>query len=270
MGPLQKEYQYFLVLCESLSISRAAEVLGMQQGSLSKSLKKLESSLEEKLFIRKGRGLLLTDFGRMIQGQVLEVSEKWQQDLSEKRQNLGELSGQFKIGTHSTIAVDHLSTKLPRLAEKYQRINLDLVFKRSNDITRDILNFELDFGFVANPIPHPSLIIKKLNKEFVSAWCKNPIEHKKVIYYNPEMIQISKLLKKYTGYKHFPIKDYEVLASFAAKSNGVCILPSPVAARYKSLKQLGPKLVEINLCLVCHSERPKTPAFRTLLKELAL
>ena len=57
MDPFKNEYEYFLVLCETPNISRACEILGMQQGSLSKALKKLEEGLQGKLFVRQGRGL---------------------------------------------------------------------------------------------------------------------------------------------------------------------------------------------------------------------
>jgi LysR family transcriptional regulator, cell division regulator len=264
MTPLQKEYNYFLIMCETLNISRAAEQLEMQQGGLSKALKKLEESLNGKLFIRSGRGLVLTELGRLIQNQIMEVQDFWSIGLNQQRETQDEISGFFKIGAHPTVAIDHLSGFLPTLIEKYQKIDLELVFKTSSQLTRDILSFKLDFGFIINPILHPDLIIKKIQTEYVSCWTKNPDSHDKILYYNPDMVEVSKLVNMFKDYKYVAVKDYDVLASFAANSNGICVLPFPVASRYGSLTQYGPKIMEVDLCLVYHVDRPKTLAFKTL------
>ena len=93
MGPFQKEYDYFLTLCETLNISRASEILGMQQGGLSKPLKKLEKSLGTELFIRKGRGLQITEFGRLLQRQVLDHQNCGDKGLSRQQETLQDIVG---------------------------------------------------------------------------------------------------------------------------------------------------------------------------------
>lgn len=270
MEPLKKEYEYFLVLCETPNISRACEILGMQQGSLSKALKKLEESFGGQLFVRQGRGLKQTELGLLLQKQLLSLKDQWESGLLKDRETLSEVSGRLKIGAHQITAIDILSKTIPRLNEIYPELQLDLVFKTSTDVTRDVVEHELDFGFVANPIQHPNLVIKKVRKDFIGLWTKDLKNHDKVIYYNPDMIQVSRVLKKYKNYKHVPINDYEVLAQFAVQSNGITILPNPVADRYKKLKNFGEKLLEVDICLVYHVDRPKTHTFKTVLEEFKL
>lgn len=268
MGPLQKEYEYFLVLCETQNISRASEILGMQQGGLSKALKKLETSLGGQLFIRKGRGLKRTELADLLQVQLLTLKENWRSGLTKQRETLEELSGSLTIGAHPTIAIDFLSKGLPKLNEKYENLNISLILKKSAEILRDVIEHDIDFGIVANPTYHPDLVIRKLDREYVGIWGRSNKDRSRVIYYNPEMIEINKTLKKFKDYKHVAISNYEVLASFALRSNGLCVLPNPVAERYKKLSLVGKKIMEIDLCLIYRADRPKTRAFVEILSEL--
>lgn len=267
MDPLKNEYEYFLVLCETPNISRASELLGMQQGSLSKALKKLEESFQGQLFVRQGRGLRQTELGALLQKQLLKLKSEWEVGIEKNREHLLEVSGRIKIGGHQITAIDILSRVIPKLNDSYPELQLDMTFKSSNLITRDVIEHELDFGFVANPIAHPTLVIKKLRKDFIGLWAKDPLHHDKVVYYNPDMIEVSKVLKKYKSYKHVPIADYEVLAQFAVQSSGITILPNPVADRYKKLKNFGKKLLEVDICMIYNIERPQTKTFKTVLEE---
>ncbi len=267
MDPLKKEYEYFLVLCETPNISRASELLGMQQGSLSKALKKLEESFQGQLFVRQGRGLRQTELGALLQKQLLKLKSEWEVGIQKNREHLLEVSGRIKIGGHQITAIDILSKVIPKLNDRYPELQLDMTFKSSNLITRDVIEHELDFGFVANPIAHPTLVIKKIRKDFIGLWAKDPDHHDKVVYYNPDMIEVSKVLRRYKSYKHVPVADYEVLAQFAVESSGITILPNPVADRYKKLKNFGKKLLEVDICMIYNIERPQTKTFKTVLEE---
>ena len=56
--------KYFRVVYETKSIRRAAELLYMTPGALSKSIKVLESEIGNPLFVLKGRNLLPSDFAK--------------------------------------------------------------------------------------------------------------------------------------------------------------------------------------------------------------
>jgi LysR family transcriptional activator of nhaA len=57
---------YFWVVAREGSITKATEVLNLTQPTISAQLHTLEESLGEKLFRKKGRGLALTDVGRVV------------------------------------------------------------------------------------------------------------------------------------------------------------------------------------------------------------
>lgn len=65
--------RYFHAVASEGSISRAAEKLRASQPSICAQVKQLESALGEPLYHRSGRSIVLTDFGRLIQGYAEEI-----------------------------------------------------------------------------------------------------------------------------------------------------------------------------------------------------
>ena len=57
---------YFYTVAREGSVTKASKVLRLAQPTLSGQIRKLEESLDEKLFARDGRNLVLTDVGRMV------------------------------------------------------------------------------------------------------------------------------------------------------------------------------------------------------------
>lgn len=68
-----KNYEYFLMIAEEGSISKAAERLYMTQSSLSKYLKRLEENLGVELFSRESHPLALTEAGVIYKRYVEEI-----------------------------------------------------------------------------------------------------------------------------------------------------------------------------------------------------
>jgi LysR family transcriptional activator of nhaA len=64
---------YFHTVAREGSVARASKVLRLAQPTLSGQIRKLEESLGEKLFARQGRGLVLTDTGRIVYRYADEI-----------------------------------------------------------------------------------------------------------------------------------------------------------------------------------------------------
>ena len=69
---------FFLQVCESGSISKAAEHLYISPQALNKQMRVLEQELGEKLFQRTGRKLTLTGFGIFFRDQMRPVYQLYQ------------------------------------------------------------------------------------------------------------------------------------------------------------------------------------------------
>ncbi len=64
---------YFYTVAREGSVTRAAQVLHLSQPTLSGQVRKLEDSLGEKLFARRGRRLVLTDVGQVVYRYADEI-----------------------------------------------------------------------------------------------------------------------------------------------------------------------------------------------------
>lgn len=264
MSPFKKELEYFLILCDCLKISEAAEKAGIQQAGMSKALKSLESSFGGQLFYRTNRGLKLTPLGKVLQQGIHKSSKTWEDCLSENLNAIRDIAGSFILGIHKTVATNSIGNFFPKLSEQYPGLDLKLRLKSSTEITKAVVDHEIDMGIVAKPHHHPDLVITPLLDEFIGLWSVKPKNHKKVLYYNSEMIEIFHTLRKYSDFKKVAIDDYDVIAAFAMDSEGISILPNPVAEKYPSLIQIGKKISDVKICLIYRHDHPKTGAFNEL------
>lgn len=94
----QSQIQYFLVVAQTMSISKAAELLFVSQPAVSKQLSLLEEDLEVPLFQRKSQGLEITDAGRAFERLFSDFQLRFKETLSAVRSSRGELHGSFHLG----------------------------------------------------------------------------------------------------------------------------------------------------------------------------
>jgi len=269
MSPFRKEYHYFLSLCETENISAASESIGINQSGLSKSLKLLENELKHPLFYRTNRGLKITAFGKLVQKNLLTSLKNWESSFDRDVKSMDSIEGDYSLGLHQSIGLDLLDKFYPKLVEENKNLNLKVFNKRSPEVVSDVLQHKLNFGIVAEPFRHPDLVILPLAKNFIGLfWSKNERPKEEILYYNPEMIQIVKTLKKYKDKNLIPIEDYDTIASIVSKSNGTAILPSSVAKRYSKLKLYGSELKTVSICLIYRYDIIKNEATKLILDEI--
>lgn len=268
MTPFRKEYEYFLSLASELNISKAAEKIGVQQAGLSKSLKNLEFEIGQELFYRTNRGLLLTPYGEILQKNLIETMDHWQQGFTEDDSRFQRIWGKFKFGMHPTLAQNFSPKFFPQLCENYPEIELEMILKNSSLVTKDVIEHNIHFGIVANPERHSDLIIHKLDEEYVACWSMIPKSHNQVLYYNPDMIEVARRLRNFKDYKKVPLNDYEVIAANMKSANGIALLPSSVVEKTPNLKQVGSILFKVRICLIYRYDIQKSLAFNTVLEEI--
>lgn len=79
------ELRYFLAAATHENLHRASEALSASPASLSKAITRLEDELGVRLFRREGRGIRLTDHGRLLKeraSRILRLEESARADIS--------------------------------------------------------------------------------------------------------------------------------------------------------------------------------------------
>lgn len=70
------QIRFFLEAAQTQHITRSAEKLHISQPSLTQAIHKLEKNLGVPLFARSGRNVVLTEYGRYLQGKLMPVMEE--------------------------------------------------------------------------------------------------------------------------------------------------------------------------------------------------
>ena len=74
-----RHLRYFIAVAEELHFARAAERLHIEQSPLSRTIKELEESLGEQLFIRTSRSTRLTRAGKLFLEHVPRIFTAFEQ-----------------------------------------------------------------------------------------------------------------------------------------------------------------------------------------------
>ncbi|KLN63422.1 LysR family transcriptional regulator [Vibrio sp. VPAP30] len=95
---MDKQYRYFYEVARQGSIKAASDKLFISQPSLTTAIKKLEEQLGTDLFVRKSKGVELTEYGWVYFRYVQEVQEKHTQMMHQLSDMKLRSGGKVKLG----------------------------------------------------------------------------------------------------------------------------------------------------------------------------
>lgn len=284
MIPSPAELHYFVEVASTLNISRAAERLGISQPSLSLAVKRLEDGLGVELLIRSKSGVALTRAGQRFVKEARLLLQEWDKLSSAAIKEETTLSGRYVIGCHQSVALYSLQHFLPALLKEHASLEIKLVHGLSRQITDDVIGFKVDFGIVVNPVEHPDLVIKELDKDEVTLWTvpkssatKDAEAGRGVLICDPDLLQtqsiIKQMEKKGLSFKRtVTTGSLEVVMSLVASGAGVGIIPGRVVG---SRPDLGLKAIsgapkfQDRICLIYRADAQRTPASKMLMQSMA-
>jgi len=228
---IKPDYLKFLTIYEEKSLSKAAVKLDVYQAALSKTLKKIEADLSYNLFIRTNRGILPTEQGHKLYSFLKNQVNSWN-NFSGDIKFKDTITGIIRFGGHPII-LNQFDNVFADLIIKYPEAIPNFSFSRSAEVTRQVLNFKLEFGLVVNPIVFNDLILKPLTSDEIALFSLNTSFNSKVIIYNPELISESELSKKTSKkIKLLPIANLSLSISLAKKLNCPLLIPKSIAHSY--------------------------------------
>ncbi len=92
-----RQLYYFLALCQQEHMSSTAELLGISQPALSKSIANLEKETGARLFDRHGNSIQLNDYGRSFSVYAQKALQELETGLSILRQDQYDTCGEIRI-----------------------------------------------------------------------------------------------------------------------------------------------------------------------------
>src|SRR5689334_24240957 len=97
-----KHLRYFIAVAEEGHITRAAERLGTQQPPLSQRIKAIERELDVQLFLRKARGVALTEAGRVFLDHARTMLAQYDRTFEATRRAARGEQGRICVGIMPT------------------------------------------------------------------------------------------------------------------------------------------------------------------------
>lgn len=252
------KYKIFLSAAENQSISKAAAQLYISQPAVSITIRKLEESLNTTLFIRKSKGVVLTEKGRLL----YENARKALHMLSDTERSLRFPlnTGHLRIASSNVLCKHFLMPYLKEFTNLYPNTDLAITCTSSIEACSMIEECSIDLALVVKPensgisIYHSLGVIEYIfvcapaYKEKLN--CKNDeiFEYANIMLLDKDNVSRKHINSYYAKNNIIPlhileVNEMDLLIEFAKMSIGV----SCVVKQFVERELETGTLIEINL-----------------------
>lgn len=170
----------FRAVYRTKSLSRASEILNISQPTVSQHIQALEVYVGQKLFVRKSKGVLETDEGKIINTLVSGSIELLEEAESKISRRYSKKNTVLSIGVSQHLYKSLFNESLLQL-EDYVHIK----FETKQNLIKDVEENRLLYAIVPNGIPTFDM------------YCDHLFEQKLVIAYTPD-INLTEVEVSYT------------------------------------------------------------------------
>ena len=134
------------------SFSRAAGELGVTQPAVSMQVRQLEAALGTSLLERVGKRAFPTRAGEILLAHAARAFHEIDAGVERVQQLRGVVAGRVRVGTSNSISIYLLPPFLRRFRSRYPATELVVVTGNAPEITRAVVENELDVGIVSLPV----------------------------------------------------------------------------------------------------------------------
>jgi DNA-binding transcriptional LysR family regulator len=160
-----EQLRIFVAVAERQHVTKAAEALNLTQSAASAAVAALESQHHSKLFNRVGRGIELTEAGRIFLDEARAVVAR--AELAELR--LAELAGlkrgRLLIQASQTIASYWLPRRLVDFRRAYPEIEIKMSVGNTSEAADAVSIGAVELGFVEGPVDRPHIGVKEIARD---------------------------------------------------------------------------------------------------------
>ena len=145
------QVRYFLLVCETLNFTRAAEQCNVAQPSLTRAMKKLENELGGPLFRRERTRTHLTDLGNLVRPHLESIHASNEAVQAEAKDYWELEKAPLKLGMMCTIGPARLVGFFNRLRREIPSLELSLHEAPGKQLIEEMMSGELDIALIGMP-----------------------------------------------------------------------------------------------------------------------
>ena len=153
---------YFYTVAREGSVTKASQVLRLAQPTLSGQIRKLEEAFDEKLFLREGRNLALTDVGRMVYRYADEIFSLGREMQDALRGRPTNRPARLLVGISDAVPKLVCHRLLETALKMEEPVELVLHEGKTNDLLGALALQEYDMVLTDAPLG-PSVRVKAFN-----------------------------------------------------------------------------------------------------------
>jgi DNA-binding transcriptional LysR family regulator len=147
----------FAVAAETENFSEAARRLHLSQPAVSQQISSLEGDLGVELFVRLGRGVQLSDAGRILLPLVRSLLDQVQKIEETMRSLDGQVAGDVIIGSSTTAGKYALTFLAAAFIENYPDVRMTIRVLKDDSVEDLLLAQQLHVGTATARSMHPDI-----------------------------------------------------------------------------------------------------------------
>jgi len=163
-----KQLRTFRAVAELGSLSKAADRLRTAQPGLSRHIKLLEHELRVELFIRNGRGMLLTSAGRMLLDRTTGLVRQIEQVRDDIQSASGSPSGRVIRGLVPTVSAVFSGRFARRVITDFPEIRVRIVESYGGHLVEWLHRGEMDLAITYGPAEDLHLSVQSIGREDIA------------------------------------------------------------------------------------------------------
>jgi DNA-binding transcriptional LysR family regulator len=159
------QLRIFVEVADHGHVTRAARALRMSQSAASAAIAALEASYQIKLFDRIGRGIQLTEAGRIFLREARPLLDRAAITRSVLQELAGCAVGPVAIAASQTIATYWLPRRIATFHAANPGVRLNVIIRNTHEVEIAVAEGEVNLGLVEGPTQHPALIRKQIDHD---------------------------------------------------------------------------------------------------------
>lgn len=157
--------QSLLAVAQCGTIGDAAARLGVSQSALSRRIQQFEQELGAALLERSGRGVHLTEAGRLVVTEGALLVERYSRMKSAVLEHLQLDAGTVRIGGGATAVSFLLPEAMARFRRQYPKIRFRLEEAGSRQVEAAVIEERIELGIVTLPVHSKEFDVRPLSRD---------------------------------------------------------------------------------------------------------
>lgn len=160
-----RQLNTFLTVADTGSFSRASEKLFVAQPALSRQIRMLEEALNVDVFVRHGRGVVLTAAGELLYERARSLLQSLERTQADVTAVAGEVTGQVVLGLLPTVAHTFSGAIIEEYRKRFPQVILAVKSAMSGTLQQMVIQHRLNLAISYSQSNHKNLRFRPLIEE---------------------------------------------------------------------------------------------------------